>query len=101
MPIEDGEAETPFPLGMTEGFGKPLTWYVSLGPEAAAVCDEAPPRMDCVSNFQPAQSSSAMPSSSETMGYFSIHLPQYSTIASGECADLSDFLKMYFPLGLS
>src|SRR6202171_3829334 len=55
----------------------------------------------CVSCFQPDQSSSAMPSSIETIGYFSTHLAQYSTIASGECSDLSDFLNTYLLLPLS
>src|SRR6267142_4022454 len=51
--------------------------------------------IDCVNDFQPDQSSSAMPSSIETMGYFSTHFVQYSTIASELCAVLSDFLKTY------
>src|SRR5450432_2806743 len=54
-----------------------------------------------VSDFQPAQSSSAMPSSMETMGYFSTQLVQYADISAEECCDLSDFLKIYFPAALS
>src|SRR5215469_9108656 len=55
----------------------------------------------CVSAFQPAQSSSAMPSSRDTIGYFSTQAVQYAAISDEECADLSDFLKMYLPLALS
>src|SRR6266566_3687020 len=54
-----------------------------------------------VSHFQPSQSSSAMPSSIETIGYFSAHVVQYAAISLLECADLSDFLKTYWPLVLS
>src|SRR5579859_1011781 len=70
------------PLGMTEGEGVllPTLW---------------------VSVFQPDQSSSAIPSSIETMGYFSTQLVQYAAISGEVCADLSDFLKTYFPLGFS
>src|SRR6266566_5287158 len=57
--------------------------------------------MLCVSDFQPAQSSSAMPSSIETIGYFSAHVVQYAAISPLERADLSDFLKTYWPLVLS
>src|SRR6516225_1335289 len=57
--------------------------------------------MLAVSNFQPAQSSSAMPSSIEIIGYFSTQLVQYAAISLLECADLSDFLKTYLPLALS
>src|ERR1700741_441093 len=57
--------------------------------------------IDSVSAFQPDQSSSAIPSSSETMGYFSTHLVQYADISSDECVDRSDFLKTYLPLALS
>src|SRR6266481_637575 len=49
--------------------------------------------MLCVRDFQPAQSSSAMPSSMETMGYFSTQFVQYATICAEACMDLSDFLK--------
>src|SRR6266567_8975939 len=54
-----------------------------------------------VSDFHPAQSSSAMPSSIDTIGYFSAHFVQYAAISLLECADLSDFLNTYFPLALS
>jgi len=42
-----------------------------------------------------------MPSSMETMGYFSTQLVQYAAMSLLVCADLSDFLKMYLPLALS
>src|SRR6266849_5915511 len=48
---------------------------------------------DSVRDFQPAQSSSAMPSSMETMGYFSTQEVQYAAICAELCTDLSDFLK--------
>src|SRR5579859_505134 len=51
--------------------------------------------------FQPAQSSSANPSSMDTMGYFSTQDVQYAAISAEECADLSDFLNTYFPVALS
>src|SRR5206468_12799302 len=54
-----------------------------------------------VSVFQPTQSSSAMPSSMETMGYFSTQFVQYAAIWSDECSLLSDFLKTYLPADLS
>src|SRR5574340_965681 len=57
--------------------------------------------IDCVSAFHPAQSSSAMPSSRETIGYLSAQLVQYAAISADECDDLSDFLKIYLPLDLS
>src|SRR5229473_1320005 len=50
--------------------------------------------MLCVRDFQPAQSSSAMPSSIETMGYFSAHFVQYTAICAEVCLELSDLLKM-------
>src|ERR1700704_3156480 len=46
-----------------------------------------------VRDFQPPQSSSAMPSSIETIGYFSAQLVQYAAICAEVCVDLSDFLK--------
>ena len=49
-----------------------------------------------VASFQPSQSSSARPSSIETMGYWRTQLAQNSTICSEVRADLSDFLKTYF-----
>src|SRR5260370_42219245 len=55
----------------------------------------------CVSAFQPDQSSSAMPSSSETMGYFSTQAVQQAAIAADERTDWSDFLNTYLPLSLS
>src|SRR6266849_3119376 len=55
----------------------------------------------CVGCFHPAQSSSAMPSSIDTIGYFSVQPFQYAAISEDECADLSDFLKTYLPLPLS
>src|ERR1700739_4714165 len=57
--------------------------------------------IDSGSAFQPDQSSSAIPSSSETTGYFSTHMSQYAAISSDECVDWSDFLKTYLPLALS
>src|SRR5208282_5646126 len=51
--------------------------------------------------FQPSQSSSDMPSSSETMGYWRTQFSQKATICSDVRADLSDFLKIYFLLALS
>src|ERR1700730_10475663 len=49
--------------------------------------------MLCVRDFQPAQSSSAMASSIETIGYFSAQLVQYAAICAEVWVDLSDFLK--------
>ncbi len=46
--------------------------------------------------FQPAQSSSAMPSSMEMMGYCFTQFAQNSTICWGVFSLLSDFLKTYF-----
>ena len=49
-----------------------------------------------VSSFQPSQSSSARPSSIETMGYWRAQSSQKSTISSLEVSSrLSDFLKTY------
>src|SRR3954468_13098884 len=45
----------------------------------------------------PCQSSSASPSSIDTMGYLRTQSDQYLTICSGECSDLSDFLNTYLP----
>src|SRR5205814_9050033 len=55
----------------------------------------------CVRDFHPAQSSSAMPSSMDTIGYFSAHFVQYAAISLLEWEDLSDFLNTYLPLALS
>src|SRR5690242_9805109 len=55
----------------------------------------------CVSDFHPAQSSSAMPSSMDTIGYFSAHFVQYDAISLLVWDDLSDFLNTYLPLALS
>ncbi len=52
-------------------------------------------------SFQPAQSSSDMPSSMEMMGYCRTQLAQNSTICSGVRSLLSDFLKTYLPLPAS
>src|SRR5947208_3170242 len=57
--------------------------------------------MLCVRDFHPAQSSSAMPSSMDTIGYFSAHFVQYAAISLLEWEDLSDFLNTYLPLALS
>ena len=54
-----------------------------------------------VSSFQPSQSSSAMPSSIETIGYLLTQFAQNSTICSEVRSLLSDFLKTYFFLLLS
>ena len=54
-----------------------------------------------VSSFQPSQSFSAMPSSSETIGYWSTQLAQNFTICSEVRSLLSDFLKTYFLFSLS
>src|SRR6266851_4220890 len=70
----------------------PTSWILFL--------DDLLPML-CVKDFQPAQSSSAMPSSIETMGYFSAQLVQYADIWKEAKEDLSDFLKMYLPLALS
>ena len=67
--------------------------------EVAAVADLVP--IAWVSDFHPAQSSSAMPSSMDTIGYFSTHFVQYAAISALLCADLSDFLNTYLPLALS
>src|SRR5229473_1183582 len=68
----------------------PTSWILFL--------DDLLPML-CVKDFQPAQSSSAMPSSIETMGYFSAQLVQYADIWKEAKEDLSDFLKMYLQLG--
>src|SRR4029077_8922184 len=62
--------------------------------------DELLPTL-CVNCFHPARSSSAIPSSIDTMGYFSVHRVQYAAISAEDRADLSDFLKTYLPLPLS
>ncbi len=51
--------------------------------------------------FQPSQSSSAMPSSIEMMGYCRTQSAQNSTICSLVRSLLSDFLKTYFFLSTS
>src|SRR5438270_285466 len=50
---------------------------------------------------QPLQSSSANPSSIETIGYCRAQSAQNATISSDDLADLSDFLKTYLPVALS
>src|SRR6266480_4551328 len=49
--------------------------------------------MPCVRDFQPAQSSSAMPSSVEAVGYLSAQALQQVAICAEVGVDLSDFLK--------
>src|SRR5260221_11779861 len=70
----------------------PTSWILFL--------DEFVPT-ELVRAFQPAQSSSAMPSSMETMGYFSTQLVQYAAICSGEGSDFPDFLKTFLPPGVA
>src|SRR5262249_54150348 len=50
-----------------------------------------------VSVFQPAQSFSAIPSSSSTMGYCFTHDDHKATISSEDFFDLSDLKNRYFP----
>src|ERR1022692_3785394 len=50
-----------------------------------------------VSNFHPAQSSSAKPSSSEAMGYLASHPAQYSTSSAEVFEGRPDFLNVYLP----
>src|SRR5882762_3351525 len=69
----------------------PTSWILFL--------DDLLPML-CVRDFQPAQSSSAMPSSMETMGYFSTQPVQYAAICAEVCVDLVDFLEISLPLAL-
>src|SRR3954465_6401936 len=69
--------------GLVTNRSSPTSWILS--PNSLLISD------------QPCQSSSARPSSIETMGYLRTQSDQYRTICSGECSDLSDFLNTYFP----
>src|SRR5262245_31688292 len=50
-----------------------------------------------VSTFHPSQSSSAIPSSMETIGYCSTHDDHSATISSEDFLDLSDLKNTYLP----
>src|SRR5215510_5231181 len=57
---------------------------------------EASPSVS-VKAFHPSQSSSAMPSSMETIGYCVTHDDHSATISSEDFLDLSDLKKTYLP----
>src|SRR3954469_641745 len=69
--------------GLVTNRSSPTSWILS--PSSLLISDH------------PCQSSSASPSSIDTMGYLRTQSDQYRTICSGECSDLSDFLNTYLP----